>query len=132
MNKSVAWRSLAIQVTKTSVLECNKITKLQELATRILLRVGGLRAMVQMSFNFTPACETVTGQTLQQTLVILLGRIKVSVDERAFLTVAPAIKCDRVLPAPAFKPTFLLVVRCPGRTINRNNTRLKMVGHRND
>src|SRR5208282_1589214 len=113
------------------MLRCQNIPKLEKLTARILFSIGALCSMMQMGFDFTPTGLAVVGQAIQQTLVVLLSRVKVSVNEWPVFTVTQRIECQRVFSAPPLNSMFLLIVGGPGRTVVRYDCRLKVVSQCN-
>src|SRR5580765_2785762 len=86
--------------------------------------------MVQMNFNLSPACMTMVGQHLHETLVVLLSWIEIGVNKRPPIVVPPAIHDLGILTAPPLQAAFLLG---PGNTLLAAfgiNCRFEMVGHR--
>jgi hypothetical protein len=66
---------------------------------------------MEMYLNLAPSGVTVCSQRFEQTLVILLSRIKVAVRKRASIVVTEAIDDFRVLARPCLQAPFLLAAR---------------------
>ena len=60
--------------------------------------------------------------------IILFGRIKIRVDERSSIAVAPWLYHFRILVTPTLEPLFLFVVRCTRLSVTDHNRRFKMIG----
>src|SRR5215469_10032006 len=84
-----------------------------------------------MGFNFTPSVPTKAGQSSQQAPVILLGGIEVGVHPSSSLIVAMRIENPRVLSAPVFDATLLLMVRCPCKIGSGDDSWLEVVSKGN-
>jgi hypothetical protein len=83
--------------------------------------------MMQMDLNFSPTLPAVLRKPLYQATVVLFCGIKISVNQRTALAVAPRLGQPRILAAPAVKASFLFLVWGPQRTILRHNRRLEMI-----
>src|ERR1700720_2513734 len=83
-----------------------------------------------MDFDFTPTSMAMLRQARDQTLVVLLSRIEISVVEGAAFRIAPPVCEARVFPAPGFEAALLFVVRSAGESVLRHNAGLKGVGER--
>ena len=88
--------------------------------------------VVQMDLDFSPAGVAVIGEHLEQALVILLGRIEVSVVKRAAIVVAPEVDDFGIVANPGFQPALLLGTRGALLAVFRNNGRLEMIGQSKD
>jgi hypothetical protein len=84
--------------------------------------------MMQMGFDLAPTGLAEASQALQQSLIVLLGWIEISVHEWPILVVTPRVVGQRVFPAPTFDATLLLILRCTSRAILWDDRWLKMVG----
>ena len=87
---------------------------------------------MQVNLNFSPTGIAELRQLLDQTPVILFGRIEIGVNEGTAIAVAPRICELRILSKPEINPPLLLVVRSVTRSILCDNRRLKVIGNRND
>jgi hypothetical protein len=86
--------------------------------------------MVQVDFDLTPPRTAMFGEPSDKPAIILFGRIKISVDERPTVVVAPFLHYVRILITPTLQPLFLLVVSRARMPVLRNNSRFKMIGKR--
>jgi hypothetical protein len=108
------------------------VPKFSQHAACILSCVRCSNPVVKMDLNLAPTRMTEFCQTLDQIPIILLGRIKMSVDERAPIFVAVSVGELRILLTPLLKPLLLLNVRCAGLAIAGNVCRFEMIGNGND
>src|SRR5580693_4792205 len=86
--------------TKRAMIHHQSIAKFQKLAAGIFCGVRTITPVMQVDFNFSPAGMTMIGNAVDQTSVVLLGGIKVSVDQRQPFLVAPPIHSSRIFGAP--------------------------------
>ena len=108
------------------------VAEFGQLAAGVLSRVGLVHAVVKMNFGFAPSRAAVLGEHLDQFLVILLGGIKVSVDERAAVVIAKALDDFRILAEPDFLATQLFGARNALVAAGRIEGGFKMIGERED
>ena len=109
-----------------------EIAKLDELAARVVCRVGCLSSMMKMNFDFSPTPVAELPQTLKVRSVILLGGEKIGVDKWPTFVVTPTLDNARVFPTPTFQPLFLLVVGRTGCAVSRNIPGFEVIGQRKD
>jgi hypothetical protein len=91
-----------------------------------------INPVMQVDFNFSPAGMTMIGNAVDQTSVILLRRIEVSVYQRPPFLVAPPIHSSRVCGAPVFHAALLFGKGGARSTIFRHNGRFEVIGNSND
>ncbi len=72
------------------------------------------------------------GKPGNQSAVILFGRIKICVDKRPPIVVAPLVDDLRIFAAPALDPALLFAVRGPSVSVTRHNSGFKMIGKGED
>ena len=108
------------------------VAVLREQLTRILGRIRMRYAVVQVDFDLSPPGMAVIGQHLEQALVILFGRIKVSVDKRASVVVAPLIDNFWIFARPPFQPSLLLGAWSAFLTVFRNDGGFEMISQSDD
>src|SRR5579862_54082 len=89
-------------------------------------------AVMEMDLDFSPAGMAMIGQHLEQAFVILLGGIKVSVDEWPPVRISPAVDDFWVFARPPFQATLLLWARGALLAVFGNDARLEMIGKGDD
>jgi hypothetical protein len=72
------------------------------------------------------------GEATDKSPIILLGRIKVGMNERPTVAVAPGIDDFGILPAPSFQPLPLFLARRSCLSISGHNSGLEMIGQSQD
>jgi hypothetical protein len=83
------------------VIESKRIAKLQEHASKIFCCIRTRGSVVQMYFNLSPTCMAMFGETIKMSLIVLLGRVEICVDEGTTFGIAPSGDKLRILAAPA-------------------------------
>jgi hypothetical protein len=58
--------------------------------------------MMQLNFNFTPTCVTMFRQTVNQSFIVFLSRIKICVPQGLAFVVSPSVNRSRILSTPSF------------------------------
>jgi hypothetical protein len=104
-----------------------RIAKCDQLRARIVGGVGRIHPVMQLDFDFSPAAMTVFGKALNQPSIVLLGGIKISMNKRPPLMVAPQIDRARILRAPLFYPALLLKVGCACSPVFGHDGGLEMI-----
>ena len=94
--------------------------------------IGMRDAVVQVDLDFSPTGVAVVGKQVEQTLVVLLGGIKISVDERAAIVVTPGIDDLGILARPPFHAALLLGTRDAFLAICGIDGRLEVIGESKD
>src|SRR5215468_10622501 len=85
--------------------------------------------MMQMDLDFTPSISAVLSETINQSVVMLLGRIEVRVPKGVAIRIAPGCHRLRVLLTPCFYTSQLLEVVDESRGTIRIDSRLEVIGH---
>src|SRR5579863_6933685 len=127
MHESVARQALAVPLRETSVLSGQIVAEFDDLFFGVLARIGRIHPVVQVYFDFSPACTAVIGQALNDVRIVLFSREKVRVVKRSTIGIPPRTQNSWNLPAPNLQSSFLFVLVRAGTALIRNNTRLKMV-----
>jgi hypothetical protein len=76
------------------------VSEFHKLAARILRSVGNDNSVVKMNLDLTPTGLAMFCELLDQTAIVLLGRIKIRVNERMAIAIAPSPGQAWVLAAP--------------------------------
>src|SRR5580698_5659115 len=105
------------------------ITEFCENTARVFRSVGTQQSVMQMDLNFSPTGVAMLGEHLKQTFFVLLGRIKISVDEWAAIMVPPAVDDFGIFTGPIFETAFLLGERDTLLAIGGIDGRFEMIGH---
>src|SRR5580698_4716823 len=84
------------------------ITEFCENTARVFGSVGTQQSVMQMDLNFSPTGVAMLGEHLKQAFFVLLGRIKISVDEWAAIMVPPAVDDFGIFAGPIFEAALLL------------------------
>src|SRR4029077_9835663 len=108
------------------------VAKFREQQASIFGGVGVPNTMVQMDLDFSPTGVAVIGEHLEQALVILFGRIEVSVVKRAAIVVAPAVHDFGIFANPELQPALLLGARSALLAVFRDNAWFEMIGQSKD
>jgi hypothetical protein len=74
----------------------------------------------------------VLGQHLEQALVVLLGGVEISVDERTTVVVSPAVDGLGIFACPPFEAALLLVAQSTLLTVFGNYSWLEVIIQRED
>ena len=65
MHESITRQRRSVEIAEAAVLRNKRVTKLHQLAARVLRTIGERVAVVQMDLNLTPARVAVLGQAFQ-------------------------------------------------------------------
>src|SRR5208283_199566 len=108
--------------------EGQPVAEFGEQLASIIGGVGIGNSVVQMDLDFSPSGMAMTGEQVEQALVVLLSGIEVSVDERAAIVVTPGVDDFGILAHPPFQAALLLGARRALLTVFGNNGRFEVVG----
>jgi hypothetical protein len=87
---------------------------------------------MQVDFNFSPVGVTVLGNAVDQSAVVLLGRVEVSMYERPTLLITPQVHRLGIVGTPVVYPALLFRERRTQSRAFGQNSRLEMIGKYND
>src|ERR1700683_4768506 len=106
MDKGIARAADAIQLRKNAVPH-QRIAEAGERWPRCLRRSRGFDAVMKVHFDFTPAIAAVLREKIDQTLVVLLDRVKIDMTEGPSVMVRPTGDGLLIIPAPALQSLLL-------------------------
>jgi hypothetical protein len=89
VDKCVARHVGTVLETQRSMIDDQGVAKFHQPAARIFGCVGCVHPVMQMNFNFSPSSVTVLGNAVDQSAVVLLGWIEVSMYQRPPFLVTP-------------------------------------------
>jgi hypothetical protein len=131
MDEGIAGLSLPVLPSKTPVSR-QSIPELEEHALGIFSGIRSLNAVVEMDLDLAPPSLAMLGQTLNQALVVVLGRVKISVAEWPTVGITPRVCHLWVLPAPFLNPALSLVEPSILSRCFRFDFRLEVVSQANN
>jgi len=108
------------------------VTEFDQLPTSVLRSVWLVHSVMKMNFSFAPARMAMLGQHLNQLFVVLLGRIKIGVNQSTTVMVAQLINHLRIFSKPCLLAPQLLVARHALVAARRIEGGLKMIGEAED
>src|ERR1035437_6096891 len=132
MDKCVVRLVGTVHETKRSMIDHQGVAKFHQPAASIFRGVGCVPPVMQVNFNSPPPAVTVLGNAVDQTAVVLFGRIEVSMYQGPPFLVTPPIDGSRIFGTPVFHPALLFRKRCTGSTVFGHNGRLDMIGKSDD
>jgi hypothetical protein len=83
------------------------VSKITQKTARVLRCVWLLHPVMKMDLGFSPTCMAMVRQNINQSLVILLGWIKVGVHKRTPSGVSPPIYGSWIFVSPVLQSPFL-------------------------
>ena len=119
-----------VETAQTSVLKSKRVSELAEHKSRVFRGVGLERSVVEMNLDLSVSPMAVPRQLRNKVSLVLLGRIKIGMDEGPALIVPPFLHQVGIHLAPALHPSLLLGMRGSRRSLPRHNGRFKMIGKR--
>src|ERR1700721_838544 len=104
------------------------VTVFREQLARIFSGVSMRNAMMKVNLHLAPTGVAMVGEHLDQALVILFGGIKVSVEKRSPVVVAPFVDSFRIFARPPFQAALLLGAWGALLAVFGNDGWFKMIG----
>src|ERR1700677_1956425 len=108
--------------------KCQPIAEFGEHTACVLSAIRMRRSVMEMDLNFSPTGVAMLGQPLEQALIVLLGRIKIGMQQWAAVVVSPTVENFRVFGRPIFQATLLLRVRDALTAIRRIDGGFEVIG----
>ena len=87
------------------------ISEFAQQPPRVFWCIGLVHSVMEMNLGFSPAAMAMLRQHLEQPPVVLLGGVKIGMDERAAVGVSPAINGLGIFADPPLQTLFLLASR---------------------
>ena len=109
MNKAVSWRTGSVFPGKAAA-GGQSVAEFDQGSRRIRSRVRGLHAMMQVNLDFTPSRVAMFCETIDESLVIFLRRIKIRVTQRLAFIIPPGAYSQGIFAAPICQTAFLFAV----------------------